>query len=147
MKNIIKFLGLSVLLVAFSIACSSEEEDMASNPESMDSETVELSSHTPETTDKVDVPAEVSKAVHDTKESFKKSKKMAAVDMTDGNFFYHEVKRGEWLGKILREKDLKPIWGAGNYAETIVKLNPDAFDKDGNLNHGAKIKIPAHLSK
>ncbi len=145
MKNIIKLLGLSVLLVAFNIACSSGEEDVASDTETMDSETVELGSHAPDATQHVDVPAEVTKAVHDTKEPLKKAKKMAAVDMSDGDFIYHEVRKGEWLGKILREKDLKPIWGVGNYAETIVKLNPDAFDKDGNLNHGAKIKIPAHL--
>ena len=147
MKNTIKLLGLSALLVAFNMACSSGDEDVASDSDAVESETVELGSHAPQATDKVDVPAEVSHAVHDTKQPLKPAKKMGTVDMTHGDFVYHEVRKGEWLGKILKEKDLKPIWGAGNYAEAIVKLNPDAFDKDGNLNHGVKIKIPTHLSK
>lgn len=145
MYNIIKFLSLSALLFSINMACSSGDDEMVGDNEE-DSETVELSSAAPEATEKVDVPAEIHKAVND-KEPLKKAKKVAAIDMSDSDFIYHEVKKGEWLGKILREKNLEPIWGAGNYAETIVKLNPDAFDKDGNLNHGAKIKIPAHLNK
>ena len=64
----------------------------------------------------------------------------------DADFVWHKVKRGEWLAKILREKNLNPIWGKGNYADQVVELNPEVFKnglKATELEPGTKIKLPA----